>query len=155
MEYSHIDQETLDIDWYAVDADDVLFHVASAGGKLPDTISNSLEDTQKIAKYMRQLPFKTNASLNPKLTTIKKFLDLQKEKQYSADFISIAERGIYSFDKSFLGKYDDVLYHLVAIPNESIHLKDLPPDIREIVNKTRIHKKIKEVDILSISEFQR
>lgn len=71
-------------------------------------------------------------------------------KSYLSDFIYMAERGLYCFDKTLLNEFDDYKYHLVASPVVALTISDLPKEIREIVVQTMSVTGINENGIVKL-----
>jgi len=128
-----IEESASDIDWFFTDQKNIGF-VASGGGKLPLSISNASENIQMLASYFRTLPDISEVEINPLLEEI--MGDGEVDADYLSDFIYMATKGLYSFDKTFVGEYSDDRYHLVAKPVTALKLSDLPLHIAEAVSQT-------------------
>jgi len=136
------EQQGLDIDWFFTDGDNIGF-VASGGGKLPLSISNSSRsDIEEVAHYFRSLPIIGDAIVNPNLNEA--MGDRVVNDRYLADFVAMAKRGLYAFDKNILNSFTDTNYYLVATPTYPIQLQELPPVITNRVIQTRVNDGIKE-----------
>lgn len=145
--YTEIEQQTLDIDWFFTDNENIAF-VASAGGKLPDTIAN-LDMDHQLSVYFRNLPEVSEVIINPELETI-----LQKvDDNYLSDFVGIAKKGLYAFDKTVLNNFSDPYYHLVASPKNPLILEDLPEGIKNIIKKTKYDNKLGEILKIDVLGF--
>lgn len=111
------DQFAYDFDWFFVDSEGQLCHVASAAGRLPTRIGRmGVEEIQNISRLIRLLPAQFEYEINPRLDEIKSFESNLQRTNYLEDFILFAKRGLYSFDKSKLNNFEDPHYHLVAYP---------------------------------------
>lgn len=153
MEYTAEMQSTLDIDWFAIDANDVLIHFASGGGPLPLSISAHKEDTVKLSRYFRECPFNNQViHINQKLSDFVFLKSEQAKERYLSDFLSMSKRGIYSFDKTNPGNFAYRRFHLVSFPEASLQINVLSQDIVKILKRTRIDVDITKVMSLSISE---
>lgn len=130
---SETEQSYLDIDWFFTDSKNVGF-VASAGGKLPKSVSKSKDTIQLLASYFRDLPPITDVLVNPKLKEI--MINREVNENYLSDFIFMAEKGLYSFDKTLLNDLNDDRYHLVVSPVVALNISDLPSEISNIVSQT-------------------
>lgn len=139
------EQETIDIDWFCVDQKGKIIHFASGGGELPKCVSKDKFATFRLAEFFRLFAIKTsNVKLNDKLSNfVGTEMNVQQLERYSADFIGMAKKGIYSFDKSNPGNFENKKYHLVAFPNEKyLTIDDLPQEI-----KATLSENILDVDI--------
>ena len=114
-------------------AKDKIGFVTSAGGRLPKSVSNLDDKIQRISKYFRSLPVKTEVILNAELEKIKQTAITDN---YLKDFMFMAKRGLYAFDKACLNNFSDTNYHLVASPVEFLKAKDLPPEIIDLISNT-------------------
>lgn len=151
MEFTEEQQRTLDIDWYAVDSAGELAHFTSAGSKLPPSIAISEAENDLVCEYIGTLSSDSIAVVvSDQLEDIEHFSSEEERSRYLNYFTSIAGRGIYSFDKSNVGKYSDGNYHLVAIPTTPLKIDQVPLEIRSIIERTRIAGEISEITRLSI-----
>ena len=130
---SESEQFTLDIDWFFASRNKIGF-VASAGGRLPRSIARSEENIQLLSDYFRSLPEISNVQVNPLLEEILSHRKI--DDSYLADFVYMAEKGLYAFDKTFLNNFQDDMYHLVAKPLISLAFNSLPIDIIDILRET-------------------
>src|ERR1700744_1286707 len=110
---TEIEQATSDIDWFFTNGNEIAF-VASGGGKLPEVISQSKEDIETLASYFRGLPKKSDAIINQDLGKIMEAREINE--RYLADFVTMAEKGFFSYDKTVLNNFSEINYHLVAKP---------------------------------------
>lgn len=129
---TEIEQQSLDIDWFFIDDSKIGF-VASAGGKLPNSVANLDENIGKISSYFRSLPEKTEVIVNGKLEKIK---NTNITDNYLKDFLYMAKRGLYTFDKTSLNNFSDTNYHLVVKPKEHLKIEELPNEIIDLINNT-------------------
>lgn len=141
--YTEIEQQTLDIDWFFTDSMNIAF-VTSAGGKLPDTVAN-LDKENLLSVYFRNLPEVSEIIINPELETILQNVDAN----YLSDFIEMAKKGLYAFDKTVLNNFSDPYYHLVVSPASPLTLENLPKDIKDLIMKTTYGNKL--IEILKIN----
>ena len=121
MAYSDIEQYTLDLNIFFKDNKKII-HIASGGGKLPVVLLSSDRYNDTFEKKLMQLPPKFNIKINPKLSNMLKLKD-EELAIYLSDFIEVAKRGIYSYDKTQLGDYDNMEFHLVAKPIQKRKIK--------------------------------
>ncbi|MBA9073224.1 hypothetical protein GGR22_001350 [Flavobacterium gossypii] len=128
--FTETQQQTLDIDWFFI-ADDKIGFVASAGVKLPESVAVLDEKIGILSSYFRNLPEITTAHIHDELKEIKKI-----DEKHLADFVFMAKRGLYAFDKLVLNNFSDLKYHLVAKPETYLSLKGLPTEIIDLIHKT-------------------
>jgi len=139
--------------------DPLLMHVATAGLKVNDEIffNRANNNFRNFLKNFTQTPFEYK--LNPFLQEIISFkreinpnfdFDL-----YTTDFITYAQFGLFSFDRTFIEKNGDNNFHLVAYPildesysklinrinnnNNSLDYNLLNNDIGQFVNNYNNH----------------
>jgi hypothetical protein len=131
--YSDFDQETLDIDWFLTNGQEIAF-MASAGGCLPTSVSKSAQNNEVLQAYFEDLPYTSEIIINPFL---KNFIKSEVSEQYLSAFTGMAMKGLYAFDKTNLGIFNDPNYHLVAKPVTLLNVNLLPPAILNIIMETR------------------
>ncbi|HUH52068.1 MAG TPA: hypothetical protein VLZ11_08210 [Flavobacterium sp.] len=114
MAYSEIEQSTLDLDLFLKDKNKHI-HIASGGGKIPNRLANSDNVIEKFKSLVINLEDNFEIDINPELTQI---LNLEENgiQSYLNDFVKYAKQGFYSYDKTKLGDFDDMTFHLVAKP---------------------------------------
>lgn len=120
MAYTIEDQLTRDIDWFVLDTNDKPIHVASAGGRIPDYIIKNDRLNKIILKNIRQTLEQQKIIINPNLDEIVNFESESMRFLYLRDFIFMAARGFYSYDKTVLGNFENTMYHLVAWPENQV-----------------------------------
>jgi len=153
MKYTEDIQMTIDIDWFAVDLDGVIVHFASGGGKIPNSVAFNQSDTKKITQYFRDLPVKaSDFKVSQTLDHIIKFPSRESQERYLNDFIEMANRGLYSFDKTEPGNFSNKQYHLVVSPESTLKLDSLPEDIQAILKRTKIPQRVSKIDRLLVNE---
>jgi len=124
--------------------------VASAGGKLPESVSKSKENIETFALYFRGLPQRCTVIVNPNLHRIIPTRTI--DDRYLSDFVKMAHKGLYSFDKTILNSFLDPNYHLVAKPSRPLKISDLPPEVVKILMETRYKGNIGDIlDITSLT----
>ncbi|BFM45387.1 hypothetical protein CFS9_40280 [Flavobacterium sp. CFS9] len=137
---SEIEQQSLDIDWFFSDANNIAF-VASGGGKLPKSIEKS-KNYEILVLYFRNLPDISEIKLNEDLD---KILKSKPDERYLNDFITMARKGLYAFDKTVLNNFKDTNYHLVAFPVKPLSFSDLSQEIKSKLKETIINQKLYEI----------
>ena len=130
---TEMEQATLDIDWFFTNGKEIAF-VASGGGKLPGEVSKSKENIENLALYFRSLPKSSDVIINSDLNKIMKAQEINES--YLADFIMMAEKGFFSYDKTILNNFSEANYHLVVRPINPLKTDDLPLDISKILMTT-------------------
>lgn len=146
--FTETQQQTLDIDWFFI-AEDKIGFVASAGGRLPESVAILDKKIEILSSYFRNLPEITTVRIHGKLEEIKKI-----DENYLADFVFMAKRGLYAFDKLILNNFSDLKYHLVAQPVAYLSLKELPSEIIDLIHKTVYAGTIDLPKVLSIEDIQ-
>jgi hypothetical protein len=128
---NEIEQQTSDIDWFFTNNYNVVF-VASGGGKLPQSVVQSIADSEILLAFFKSLPIISEVIINPNLDKIISNVD----EYYLADFTYFSKRGLFSFDKTHLNDFLDPSYHLVAKPILPLQFKQLPAEVRDILGET-------------------
>jgi len=131
---TEIEQATSDIDWFFNKGNEIAF-VASGGGKLPESVAKSKEDTGSLSLYFRSLPKRSDVLINPDLNKV--MLEKDINEKYLADFIAMTEKGFFSYDKTILNNFSETNYHLVAKPVNPLKIGDLPFEILERLMTTK------------------
>lgn len=144
---TNIEQETLDIDWFFTDNISIAF-VASAGGKLPVSVAKSKINIEKLTNYFRSLPIISDVEINDHL--LKTFKNEEMRQKYFADFILMAKKGLYAFDKITLNDFSDSKYQLVVKPKRLLNISDIPNDILSILNQTKFEQNLNNANIIDV-----
>lgn len=151
---TEIEQASLDIDWFFTDGQYISF-MASGGGRLPGSVSESEETHKILANYFRNLPEISDVIINPELNNILiKVFGSGVNERYLKDYVLMARKGLFSFDKTYPNNFMDPSYHLVATPRTPLDLKDIPDSIMSLLTKTKYTgdsiPHISEIDISEI-----
>jgi hypothetical protein len=142
------EQSYSDFNWFFTDNKNI-GAVASAGGRLPESVRRSKTNLQLLTSYFEELPFISDAIVNPKL---KEYMSQREFDEIDlTNFIFWAERGLYSFDKTLPGTFSDNRYHLIVGPVVALTIADLPLEISNILSQTIIANGFKEP--MNISSF--
>ncbi|SHH57547.1 hypothetical protein SAMN04488109_4438 [Chryseolinea serpens] len=141
----------LDLDWFFIDIEGRIAHAASGGGKLPVSISQNYP-YDFLLTFFKSLPSLGDPEVNPRLEKYVTFRNDKERKQYLASFIQMAQRGLYSFDKSDVTRTLDGRYHLVASPKIKLSIAMLPPEVASQLSITKINRRIEEINSLEVSE---
>jgi hypothetical protein len=131
--FTEEEQLGLDIDWFFT-SDNYIAFAASAGGRLPESISKTSENYELLSAYFRSLPEISEILINKDLS---KIIGSEADERYLEDFVFMAKRGLFSFDKSIPNNFDHPLYHLVAKPLTPLTLNQVPNEVRNTLLKSR------------------
>lgn len=114
MAYSQIEQSTLDLDLFFKDKNKYI-HIASGGGRIPDILANSDNTIEEFKTILNDFKETFEIDVNPSLM---EFLDIEENKLelYLESFIKYAKKGFFTYDKTNLGEFNDMTFHLVAKP---------------------------------------
>ena len=106
-----------DFDWYFLDSKGKIGIVASAGGFLPNSISQDYDRLNLVTSYFRSLPKISDEIFIEDFvyTEIKKYNHSRKEAALK-DLKFMTSKGLYYFDKEVLNNYEDYNYLLKAKP---------------------------------------
>jgi hypothetical protein len=120
MAYTSIEQETRDLDIFFED-NSKLVHIASAGGQIPIQLADNDKQNEEFASDILSFEQVFEIEVNPNLIALE-IVSQNGLESYLIDFVLMARRGFYSYDKTKLGNFEDQFFHLVARPkgNETI-----------------------------------
>lgn len=152
MAYSIQEQHSRDLDWYFIDGNKKLIHVATGGGKLPKIIEENDEQNENLHSQILQLPIQFEIEVNPILNEFVSFENDELRELYLTDFSEMAGRGFISIDKSNLGIFEDGIYHIVAYPKRPIISKRINLDLNNFISEEIIidTQKNKSFDLLKL-----
>lgn len=140
--FSYLELTTLDLDWFAIDAEERIGHfMTSMSPCVPPQVASSKENLKKLYDYFEHLPPDVESSrLSSNLLDRKPWLSsasqIQKEN-YIGAATDWSDRGLFSFH--FLAEEKRGGYFLVGEPAASIVITDLPLEIRKLL-KVRFDK---------------
>ena len=117
MAYSLIEQETRDLDIFFKD-NSKLIHIASAGGQIPNQLAENDKQNEEFASEILNFEQTFDVEVNENLVEFVNIPDNGLER-YLRDFVLMASRGFYSYDKTKLGNFEDQFFHLVARPKKN------------------------------------
>lgn len=90
-----------------------LIYITSAGGQIPNQLAEHGAEFEDVHSAMKKLAPKYEVEVNPDLS---KFLTFSDREKYLSEFVEMAQRGFYSYDKTKVGLDEDPLFHIVAWP---------------------------------------
>lgn len=132
------DEVTRDWDWFAVDDSGAIGHFTTAGlRKLPTTVKTDDEAALRLISYFgseapKQSEYIVQSQAELDSGTLK---DVKDREWYLRSFIGMASAGLFSYDTYTQGSSTD--YFLVACPKSPLRIHHLPPEIRQLVMRTR------------------
>lgn len=139
--FTEIEQEVTDLTWYAIDAEGRIGHFTTGGSMLlPPSITESKEVLERINTYFCTLPIfrESNYVVCPDLTThIDKRL-ITDMNGYVKPSAEMSARGLYSYDNHPTS--NERPYFRVTIPKTELQLKNLPEDIKSILQSLRMNE---------------
>jgi hypothetical protein len=138
MTISKDEQEGADFDWFAVDSQRHIGHFTTAGFKyLPRSVSDSEEDLRYLTDYFdSRAPIRGFHRVDAQsISEFKEWKGDEHEGRYLASFVSMADKGLYSYDINTYVR-PGTPYFRVAVPLCPITLNELPDDVRRIVQRT-------------------
>ncbi|WP_022822480.1 hypothetical protein [Hymenobacter norwichensis] len=141
MRIDEIDQEDADIDWFAIDGNGHILHVASGGGILPESVAASQEVLLELHQYFLTLPELEVAEI----------ANGAEEASSYQSFARYARRGLFSFEKTRLHERADTRYHLVARPLRPLLVSELPAPLAELLSRTRLPGSVAEQTALDVA----
>lgn len=138
MSIPRSEQEGRDFDWFAVDTDGHIAHFTTAGFKyLPESVSASAEDLQRVTDYFNnEAPLRGAHKVDAE--SIVQFMDWkgeENEQRYLVSFASMADRGLFSYDIETYVR-PGIAYSRVTIPVSPVALRELPGEIKAIIQRT-------------------
>ncbi|KUG06744.1 hypothetical protein [Solirubrum puertoriconensis] len=145
MRIDELNQEHADIDWFAVDSEGHVVHVASGGGVLPESVAASEEDLLQLHQYFLTLPETEAAAL------VQPEANAAQSGRNAEGFVRYARRGLYSFDKTNLHEHRDTQYHLVARPAQPLRLAELPGPIAALLLRTQLPVAVPQLTRLNVA----
>jgi hypothetical protein len=114
--YELSEQTSLDITWYFRDSWARLCVAMSAGGFLPERISENDQANDKFHDLVMELPERYEIRRNEAVISQIEGLTPNGLDQYFSAFEPFAKKGLYVFDKHRLSNPEDPFYLLVVVP---------------------------------------
>lgn len=152
MPYPISSQFNKDIDFFILDSNNKLFHFASAGTLLPEIVVQNYKENNLIQANMLKTKESFQVEINPNLEEFVQFESTQMRDLYLRDFIFYAQRGCYSYDKTYITDFNDPRYHLVASPIKKRHCKDLSH--RKLFENLTVRVNLDEKSTVNINTFK-
>jgi len=130
MAYTLVEQQSKDLDIFFRDKKK-LIHIASGGGQIPKQLAENDTENEKFKSEV----FNLNQSFEIEISqNLRELLNLDENgyTNYISDFVDMAKRGYYSYDKTKIGDFESPTFHLVAKPKD--------PDERMYLNADKLLK---------------
>ncbi len=135
-----------------LDKNNFIGFIASGGGEIPLHIKN--DNNYNLREYFNNAPdIDENLEINKEIKSILGVFDNQKLNKILFDFIFMAKKGVYGFDKTILNNSSDTNYYKVVQPKKKLKLESLPLDIQDKLNKIRLNISIEETDKINIESI--
>ena len=154
MKISKIDQEILDINWFAVDATGCIAHFSSDGGQLPSSVSESSEDNTMLTSYFEHAPILSSEyHINKNLELSEYVKTSEQQARCFKSFADFSMRGLFSFSRNLSNDHKIIIhtnYDRITSPALRIHLTDLPNHLQILISKTKyigFFDKLDQIDI--------
>jgi hypothetical protein len=128
------EQQAIDLDWFFTDGRFIGF-VASAGGKLPDSVARFPENSNKLEIYFRGLSEISSVIVRSK-----------KDRKYLKDFTYMSARGLFAFDKTVLNNFSESNYHLVSKPLNPLTIDKVSEEIKGLLILTKTNYNVDNID---------
>lgn len=154
MKITAIDQEVNDYDWFAIDIENKIAHLSSAGGILPFSVTQSAEENLLLVDYFNSAEVRENNFLiNSSFQVPSNMQRPEMRKIFFRYYALYSARGLYSFTRNEFnsdGKWSDFEYSLLTIPVTPLLLQSLPSAVQEIVSRTRYNGVFSDSNILDL-----
>ena len=133
------DEPTLDLDWFALDAQGAVAHFTTGGcGGLPRSVAASREDVDRLRDFFLALPETGAAILNPnRASSLPLFRPRAPDPAAQLrPWTATAARGLYAYDFVEDRRRRPRPYAQVARPELPLHADELPAEIRAVLQRT-------------------
>ena len=155
-----VEEETLDITWFSVDANGEIACFASGGrGFLPASVKACKDNMIRLVDFFEDaLPENgygiASLNLDSRMQQRRYLADTVEEGRasYLAAYLPMATKGLYAFDCIYLNRRPSG-YFLVARPSRPLCVGELPPDIQGIVKLTRFPGRFSTLDTVQEADF--
>ena len=147
MKYDDAYIYSKDIDWFCI-IGDVFCHVASAGGMIPDSI-NDREKLRGLQKRVFDSDFifdEEDIVVNEVFLNQHFGNDEEARMAYMLSFMSMARKGLVSFDRTNVMDLNDQTYHIVCYPKNPIKLRGFQ-DLCKVKGNV-LHKELANILLL-------
>lgn len=136
--FTEIEQEAMDLDWFAVDGDGRLGHFTTGAWRyLPASIALNKEDWEKVLDYFEAMPGDEKVIISPDLAKHESYKSNEEIAYHLKSYIEMAGKGLYSYS-TYDYSHEFRPYFCVAMPEKALLISDLPDEIRTIVERTRL-----------------
>jgi hypothetical protein len=135
------------------DINERIIHFASGGGVIPKVVIEHYEDWLVINEYIGDLPQTTECIINPSLTDFVNLKNKTETSNYLSSFCLFTSRGLFSYDKTHIGKINNTFYHLVAKPAHQLDFKSLPINVQNLLQNFSIDVNMELYDIFSTEQL--
>ena len=131
INYTNSNHWGAEIEWYICDKNNSIAVFASAGGYIPENLLGAIDFFLSFSENIRESRIiSKDIFINKNISSILGIDDKKSLKRYLEDFIYLAERGLYVYDKTNIEEQFDDKYHLVASPLVPLKLRDLSTTIQ-------------------------
>jgi hypothetical protein len=138
MAISDIDQETQDLEWFAIDAcGSIGFFTTGGVGVLPATVAVSANDQQVVADFFwNTLIPSASANLSDGTQVLQDQIQNDSTLGQFRDWLQMAARGLYGFDYQPARVRPTPTYNRVTVPTTPLRVELLPHHVQEILART-------------------
>lgn len=143
MRITIIDLQIEDIMWFAIDKNGCVIEFTTGGrADVPEFVCRSKEETELLEEFFMNLPVGfSNAEL---------LID-RDGSPLATDSEALAKKGIFCFDACSEFDYEYMYgYYKIAYPDKTLHLLDLPQNIRNIMADHIIDVDVSETDRITV-----
>jgi len=152
MNYTDIEQETLDLDWFAIDSLGHISHFASAGTPLPQSVANHKDDNIRTCIHFRSLrPTSRAVRIDPEVARRVRTDKKEHLAIYLEDPLFMCARGLYSYDTT--NTWPEPVFFRVCSPDAPLHVSDLPKDIAVILMRSCVSKSFADTSLLRLQDI--
>jgi hypothetical protein len=152
MTISDVEEETPDLEWFAIDTGGAVGCFTTGGrGFLPPEVKGCREDVASLANYFRNA--EANGAGRVAASVGEHVMKSSDQNTYLGDFLAMASKGIYSFD-CLMERIRPSPYFLVAIPSRPINVSELPLHLQTCLMKNRLRIPFCAATVITPSDFE-
>jgi len=134
-EVPYDEEVTRDWDWFAVDENDNVGHFATGTfRRLPPSARVDSESLEELITYFDSIPRTGECSIRPEFEKSRPFTDQKERSRYLESFVTMASRGLYSYDAELKVPGG---YRGVVVPQVPLKFSALPANIQDRLARTR------------------